>query len=76
MWTGGHFVLRFENWLKNQEPIGSNNVIVEINESLIVKRKYNRGRLLSQIWLFGGKERVSKKLILISLIDEKRVANG
>lgn len=35
--------------------------IVTIGETLIVKRKYNRGRVLHQQWLFGGIERNSEE---------------
>lgn len=37
--------------------IGGRGAIVEIDETLIVKRKYNRGRILRAGWLFGGIER-------------------
>jgi len=37
--------------------IGGENTIVEIDETLAVKRKYNRGRMLVDGWLFGGIER-------------------
>ena len=37
--------------------IGGPGIIVEIDETLIVKRKYNRGRVLRAGWLFGGIER-------------------
>lgn len=39
------------------QPIGGVGCTIEIDETLIVKRKYNRGRILSQEWLFGGVER-------------------
>lgn len=37
--------------------IGGQGCIVEIDETMVVKRKNNQGRLLSQGWLFGGIER-------------------
>lgn len=58
------------NWFDNQSPIGGIDVSVEIDETLITKRKYNRGRLVKQIWLFGGIERVSKKRFVVPLMDE------
>lgn len=65
-----------EKFIEHQEPIGGPDIIVEIDETVIVKRKYNRGRNLQEIWLFGGIERVSKKLFLVPLIDQKRDSNS
>lgn len=39
--------------------IGGPNSVVEIDETMAVKRKYNRGRTLAAGWLFGGIERRS-----------------
>ena len=59
-----------ESWFDRQEPIGGDGIVVEIDESLIVRRrKYNRGRLRQQVWLFGGIERVSKKRFVIPLLS-------
>lgn len=58
-----------EFWFDNQERIGGVDVSVEIDETLITKRKYNRGRALQQVWLFGGIERISKKRFIVPLID-------
>ena len=33
-------------YIKNNEPIGGTGQIVEIDEALLKKRKYNRGRIL------------------------------
>lgn len=59
-----------EKWLSKQEPIGGEGVVVEIDETLIVRRKYNRGRLLKSIWLFGGIERITKRVFVIPLTTE------
>lgn len=40
-----------------EEMIGGVDCIVEIDETLVVKRKYDRGRQLADGWLFGGIER-------------------
>ena len=48
---------------------------MEIDETLIVRRKYERGRILSQIWLFGGIELASKRRFIVPLtgdVGEKR----
>ena len=58
-----------EFWFLNQEPIGGVGKTVEIDETLIVKRKYERGRILSQTWLFGAIERDSKKCVIIPLVE-------
>ena len=66
-----------EDWLSNQDSIGGDGIVVEIDETLIAKRQYERGRVLSQIWVFGGIERVSKKKFVVPLIGpvgEKRDA--
>ena len=43
------------HWLVNHcEKIGGPGVIVQIDESLIVKSKYGRGHELEQRWVFGG----------------------
>ncbi|XP_076051151.1 uncharacterized protein LOC143031337 [Oratosquilla oratoria] len=63
-----------ERWLENQEPIGGEGIEVEIDETLFIKRKYNRGRLAKQLWVFGGIERLTKKCFLVPLLNKDRSA--
>lgn len=46
-----------EHFGDEQGVIGGPGCIVEIDETIAVKRKYNRGRMLAAGWLFGGIER-------------------
>ena len=59
-----------EFWFKNQDPIGGPGQVVEVDETLIARRKYNRGRVVQQVWLFGGIERVGKKRFVVPLLGE------
>ena len=34
--------------------VGARRLVVEIDEALVGKRKYNRGRLVRERWIFGG----------------------
>jgi hypothetical protein len=47
--------------------------VVEIDETLIVRRKYNRGRVLAEEWLFGGVERRSdgKWEVFLEFVENK-----
>jgi len=47
----------------SSEQIGEGKT-VEIDEAKIGKRKYNKGRLVTGQWIFGGFERESKKLFI------------
>lgn len=75
---------RLENGL-----IGGIGATVEIDESLITKRKYHRGRLVPERWVFGGIERTTgtnqkrfiefvdnrSKVTLLEII-QRRIAPG
>ncbi|KAK3924027.1 Pyruvate-flavodoxin oxidoreductase [Frankliniella fusca] len=50
------------------EQIGGPGEIVEIDESLFSKRKYNKGRKRpSQQWVFGGIQKGSNKCFLVKV---------
>ena len=65
------------SWKLLQEPIvlGGIGKTVEIDESVMVKAKYNRGRQLhqQQRWVFGGYERESKQGF-VRLVDDRSAA--
>ena len=62
-------------WLDyNLEPIGGPGIVVELDETVCVKRKYNRGRVLKEIWIIGAIERISKKCFVKVLLEEINLA--
>lgn len=57
------------------ETIGGEGVIVEIDESHFGRRMYEQGRPNSDIWVFGGIERESKKCFFVALLDESEAGS-
>lgn len=64
-----------EWWVDNQDSIGGEEIEVETDETLFVRRKYDRGRMLRQLWVFGGIERISKKCFIVPLVVQDRGAS-
>ncbi|KAM0673766.1 hypothetical protein GVAV_002854 [Gurleya vavrai] len=50
--------------------LGGNNIIVECDESLFGKRKYNRGRLRKQTWVVGFVEKQMKERFFCTVKKE------
>ena len=57
----------------NTLKLGGTFNIIETDESRFGRRKYNRGHHVGGVWVFGGVERRTKKIFLISV--EKRNKN-
>lgn len=79
---GEHPFVDFRSYLRevcaiklfeNEDIIGGEGKVVEIDESLFVKRKYNVGRFSSYQWVFGGKERGSKKCFLVPVANRDKL---
>ena len=59
--------------LRQSEPIGGERVQVEIDESKFGKRKYNKGRQVDGMWVFGGREKYDKsKIFMVPVPDRKK----
>lgn len=72
-WTQFFRDVCFDYFLQNPVQIGGPGTIVEIDESLFARRKYNRGRWVVQKWVFGGWDRDAKVGFLVYV--QNRSAN-
>ena len=60
--------------LQRDEPeirLGGEGKIVEIDESKFGKRKYNRGKHVEGTWIFGGIERDSNGMFMVTVNNRK-----
>lgn len=73
-------VLKYRNVLKNvlkekfkkeEMQIGGRGIIVEVDESLIGRRKYNRGREVRGVWIFGLVERTPARRVIMVKVKKR-----
>ena len=62
-----------EYFIRNPATIGGTGHVVEIDESAWTKRKYNRGRLVKNQWVFGGIDRDTRECFAV-LVDQRNAA--
>ena len=53
------------------DSIGGPGVVVEIDESKFGKRKYNTGKRVDGVWVFGGIERDNKKNCFFVVVNKR-----
>ncbi|CAB9505358.1 Inherit from opiNOG: protein Hydra magnipapillata [Seminavis robusta] len=51
--------------------IGGHDVIVEIDESKMARRKYNRGRRVKGSWVLGMVERTAERRMVLVVVDSR-----
>jgi transposase-like protein len=51
--------------------IGGDGIIVEIDESKFGKRKYNHGRIIDGVWILGGIERTDEKKSFLKVVQDR-----
>uniref|UniRef100_A0A914C6A4 Transposase n=1 Tax=Acrobeloides nanus TaxID=290746 RepID=A0A914C6A4_9BILA len=64
-WMNDHLV-RHENDMGRWKQQGT---IVELDETVFVKRKYNVSRMVDAKWIFGGVQRGTNKCFMVIVAD-------
>jgi len=55
----------------DENKIGGDGVVIEIDESKFGKRKYNRGHRVEGVWVVGGRERTQEKRMFAVKVDDR-----
>nr|XP_034193073.1 uncharacterized protein LOC117610143 [Osmia lignaria] len=70
-WTNFCRELMYEWLIKDENQIGGDVIVVEIDEAKFGRQKYNRGRVIQGQWIFGAIERHSKKFFVVPIASRK-----
>lgn len=54
--------------------IGGEGIIVEIDETKLGKRKYNRGHRVEGVWVIGGVERTEEGKVFLARVEDRSAA--
>jgi transposase-like protein len=54
--------------------IGGEGVVVEIDETKLGKRKYNRGHRVEGVWVIGGVERMEEGKVFLARVEDRSAA--
>jgi hypothetical protein len=54
-----------------QNTIGGPNIVIEIDETKLGKRKYNRGHCVDGVWVMSGVEKTPERKVFIEIIEDR-----
>lgn len=67
-----HFRKLVESSLEEEDiTIGGPNIIVEIDETKLGKRKYNRGHRVEGVWVVVGVERTVERRVFVVAVENR-----
>lgn len=68
----GHFRALVASTLEeNDTIIGGNGIVVDIDETKLGKRKYNRGHRVEGVWVVVGVERAEQRRIFLVAVENR-----
>ncbi|KAK6012480.1 hypothetical protein OSTOST_22372, partial [Ostertagia ostertagi] len=73
-WTQCFREVIVDYYTNNVTRIGGPNTVVQVDETCIVRRKYNVGRIVRQEWLIGGIQD-GTKLVFVEVTDNRSSEN-
>ena len=74
--TVQYYLERIKDFMKidldtENNKIGGEGIIVEIDESKFGKRKYNRGHQVNGVWVLGGVERTAERKTFLKIVEKR-----